>query len=394
MIDSHREEGAGFPRSGGAPGPPAAGRVRPRRRARARGPGGGPRARRLAATLAGLALSTACGSSPAAPAIDLSSSTLRFYATQGGADPPSETFSVSNAGGGTLAFPNATVRYGSGSGWLVATSSGTSAPYAVTVQPSIGGLAAGSYEATVSVACPGATHSPESVPVTLTVAGPALLGVDGNTIGLWHMNEGAGVTVHDSSGNGYDLLLGGAAAASAQDPSWDTACGVRATCLAFDGSQSQYVSGSFSALVPYPTNAVSVELLFASSDPTGVLFGTGFIDTAVQWSGYELFFAVGDGANWSSCPLDPDTSAALSDGSWHYLATTFDGAESTIYADGQAVGSCSASPTLAAFADVFVGGRPGETFVTGLMSEVRLSSVARSAAEISSFYEALAAGGF
>jgi hypothetical protein len=62
------------------------------------------------------------------------------------------------------------VSYGSGSGWLTATVTGSAAPYTVTVQPSLSGLAAGSYTATVSVASAGASNTPRTASVTLTVS--------------------------------------------------------------------------------------------------------------------------------------------------------------------------------------------------------------------------------
>ncbi len=117
----------------------------------------------------GFAVTLTVQSSPMAPAIALSLASLAFTATAGGGNPSSQAVTVSNAGGGALAVPTTSIAYGTGSGWLTITTSGAAAPYTLTVQPSVGGLAAGSYGATVSVASSGASNTPQSFPVTLTV---------------------------------------------------------------------------------------------------------------------------------------------------------------------------------------------------------------------------------
>ncbi len=104
------------------------------------------------------------------PTISLSPTSLSFNATAGGSNPAAQSITVSNTGGGTLASPTTTIGYGSGSGWLSVSCSGNSAPYACSNQPSISGLAAGTYTATVSVASSGATNTPQTYSVTLTVA--------------------------------------------------------------------------------------------------------------------------------------------------------------------------------------------------------------------------------
>jgi hypothetical protein len=87
----------------------------------------------------------------APPSIGLSSTSRSFSATAGGANPNSQTVSVTNPGGGTLSGLSASVSYSSGTGWLNATLNVTTAPATLTVQPSTGSLTAGSYTATISV---------------------------------------------------------------------------------------------------------------------------------------------------------------------------------------------------------------------------------------------------
>lgn len=105
------------------------------------------------------------------PTMSVTPAALAFTST-GGAMPPAQTVTVSNAGVGTLAPPVTTTSYtGQPSGWLTVTVSGTAAPYTLTVQPSVTGLLPRPvpYSATISVDCPGASNTPLSVDVQLTV---------------------------------------------------------------------------------------------------------------------------------------------------------------------------------------------------------------------------------
>ena len=87
------------------------------------------------------------------PAISLSSSTLGFAATQGGANPYSQTVIVQNSGGGTLTWSMS-----SSESWLsVSPSSGNLASGAwssITVSADISGLSANTYTGTITVSGP------------------------------------------------------------------------------------------------------------------------------------------------------------------------------------------------------------------------------------------------
>ena len=63
------------------------------------------------------------------------------------------------------------VDYGSGSGWLTVTRSGSGNSQSLTNSSVVSGLSAGSYNATVVVSCANAADSPQSYTVTLTVSG-------------------------------------------------------------------------------------------------------------------------------------------------------------------------------------------------------------------------------
>jgi hypothetical protein len=99
---------------------------------------------------------------PAAqPTISLSPTSLTFNATAGGNNPSNQTIAITNTGTGSLTW---TVT--DNANWLTATQSGNS----VVTSVNIAGLAAGSYSGVITVAASGATNTPRTVPVTLTIA--------------------------------------------------------------------------------------------------------------------------------------------------------------------------------------------------------------------------------
>ena len=120
----------------------------------------------------------------AAPAIQLSTSTLAFTLVRNSGAPPAQTVTVINSGGGTLAPLSTTVTYSQGqpSGWLTATLGGSSAPTMIVVQPALGALADGSYSATISVAAAGASNTPRAIAVSFTIVSGASIGLSANTL--------------------------------------------------------------------------------------------------------------------------------------------------------------------------------------------------------------------
>jgi hypothetical protein len=100
--------------------------------------------------------------------ITLSAASASFSAVQGGANPSAQTVQITNGGGGTLSGLAATV-VGISPSWLTASLSNTTAPSTLTLSVSTAGLGAGTYNASVNIASPVASNSPQTVSVTLTV---------------------------------------------------------------------------------------------------------------------------------------------------------------------------------------------------------------------------------
>ena len=101
------------------------------------------------------------------PAISRSPASLSTSCTQG-ANPTSQSFQVSNSGGGTLSYSIA-----DDATWLSCSPASGSGSGTITVTYTTSGLAAGTYAGTITITASGASNSPQTIPVSLTVNAPA-----------------------------------------------------------------------------------------------------------------------------------------------------------------------------------------------------------------------------
>jgi len=108
---------------------------------------------------------------PVTPTIGLSSTAFTFAATQGAANPTSQTLNITNPGTGTLTWSIA-----ENANWLtLAPTSGTTTTGTspATLSVNTAGLLPGSFTTTMTVTGTGATNTPQTIPVTLTLNAPA-----------------------------------------------------------------------------------------------------------------------------------------------------------------------------------------------------------------------------
>src|SRR5262249_15252161 len=138
-------------------------------------------------------------------------------------DPAAKTLTVKNVGTGTLAW---TVT--ASPGWLSVSptqgslTAGQSGPLTVSVH--MGSLAAGSYSGSVVVSAPGATGSPQTIPVSLSISpvGVAVISLDKNLMsfsGTVGGTDPAGQALHIQNIGGSATSLDWTANA---DSSWLT----------------------------------------------------------------------------------------------------------------------------------------------------------------------------
>jgi hypothetical protein len=117
---------------------------------------------------------TSSGTTTSSPSIQLNPVSLSFSGTAGGANPFAQTFNISNPTGGTLTWTLTEP-----AAWLgLNISSGTTTTEVdgISANVSISGLAAGTYGTAITVTGSGATNSPKTIPVTLTLSAPATNG--------------------------------------------------------------------------------------------------------------------------------------------------------------------------------------------------------------------------
>jgi len=114
------------------------------------------------------ATATATVKAPA-PVLAVNPRTLTFSGQQGGSNPAPNSVSIGNTGGGTLNFSVA-----SDAAWLSAGPASGTAPASLQVAASIGSLSAGTYTGHITVSAAGATGSPATITVTLTVTAAVL----------------------------------------------------------------------------------------------------------------------------------------------------------------------------------------------------------------------------
>ena len=131
------------------------------------------------------------GSSPpppiAPPAIGVSPTSLSFTATQGGANPATQTVNISNTGDGTLSWTA-----NDNAPWLTLSPASGTGNGAVTLTVTTGTLIAGSYSTTVTLNATGAASV--TVPVTFTVATapvPPAIGVSPTSLSFTAIKGGA-----------------------------------------------------------------------------------------------------------------------------------------------------------------------------------------------------------
>ncbi len=107
---------------------------------------------------------------PPAPFI-VADSTAVSFALQGIGDSATRTLNIVNGGSQTLSGMSVSILYDAGPalGWLTAQLTKTDAPSVLTLVAHGGALAGGTYHAIVEITGPGASNSPLSIGVTLTI---------------------------------------------------------------------------------------------------------------------------------------------------------------------------------------------------------------------------------
>jgi probable HAF family extracellular repeat protein len=111
-----------------------------------------------------------------APAISLTVTSLATSCTQG-SNASNQSFQILNSGGGTLNYSISV-----DASWLSCnptSETSTGEQDTITVSYTTSGLAAGAYSATITIEAAGASNTPQTIPVSLTVNAETAPGGDG-----------------------------------------------------------------------------------------------------------------------------------------------------------------------------------------------------------------------
>jgi len=224
-------------------------------------------------------------------------------------------------------------------------------------------------------------------PLSYTGITPALadyyqeLPTDANTIGLWHMNEAAGTTIADSSGNNFTGTLGTGSSAPTLNVTSNLNVGI-----SFNGTTS-FISLGSSFAANVTGNSISVEFWLkpisfaATSTP---IHKNNQFSIQIDTNGY-VYWA--DSSNWSFANFGAQ-NIGLVTGKWQHLAFTKNNGIVNIYLDGVLKvskvfgGSITASSDKLFFGCYGVNANCANTPYNGLLDEIRISNIARSQEEI------------
>ncbi|MGZ8633867.1 MAG: LamG domain-containing protein, partial [Solirubrobacteraceae bacterium] len=241
--------------------------------------------------------------------------------------------------------------------------------------PSITGLLAGTYTATVTVTATtaGATGSPKTVAVTLTVS-PA---TSANLIGAWGFDETTGTTAGDASGRNNTGTITGATRSTA---------GKFGGALSFNGT-SNWVTVPDADVLDL-TTGMTMEA-WVRPTATGALWRTVMLKEQPGSLIYALY--AGDAAGrpamdiFTTADLGFSGTTATPLNAWTHLAATYDGTTQRLYVNGVQVATRATTGSIRASTGVLrIGGNNSwaNEWFAGLIDEVRLYNKALTAAEI------------
>ena len=128
-----------------------------------------------------------------APTITRSPTTMSFTGQQGGSNPANQALSISNTGGGTLNWS-----VSDDAAWLSlspTSGSSTGETDSVTVSINTSGLSAGTYNGTITITGTGATNTPQTVTIALTIATSGSSTIVGGVKGFVNPMKGEKLTI-------------------------------------------------------------------------------------------------------------------------------------------------------------------------------------------------------
>lgn len=229
-----------------------------------------------------------------------------------------------------------------------------------------------------------------------------------NIVANWHLDEGRGQKVLDSSGYAKAGQLGGSSGIDSADPLWVSRRFDNAA-LEFDGSQfvkvpyakqlepqKISVEAWVQAQVPDDPSILPTVVAKSGNGCSFAAYSLYLHDSADKVGGVPYFY-VSDGTNYFE---SPEGGPSLWDGKWHHLVGTYDMKAVRLYVDGVEIGKGTplASPVnYASFInkDLYIGDYDGNSDICtdynnnykGKIDEVRIWNKALSPTEVAARYQ-------
>jgi uncharacterized protein (TIGR03437 family) len=239
---------------------------------------------------------------------------VQFSYTTGGNVPAAQSVQITNSGAGTLAY---TVT--ASASWLSATPSSGTAPSSISILVSPSGMGAGTYTGNVQITASGASNTPLTIPVTLTITEPAPAlsispasltftyvegGAAPDTQAVLISNTGGGTFAWTATASDYWITLSPASAnapgplaitinpANLAPGTYTTA--VQVTAAGAAGSPASIAITLNVTGAPQPAPAITAVANAASFQPTIAsaawisIFGTNLSNTPYTWQGSDF----------------------------------------------------------------------------------------------------------
>jgi len=177
----------------------------------------------------------------------------------------------------------------------------------------------------------------------------------GNLTAIWHLEDGAGTTPDDDSGNNYDLTF----SAGAQAPTW-TAAGKYGSALDVTGNADESAYMAHGAIWELGNNALVTFGAWVKGPDTSTTQRViiGKYSTASSGTGYWLSAAATTGYAYFKTQItgtisDVTGTTAIDDNEWHHVVAVRNATQLKIYVDGELEntatennGDCSSGATF------------------------------------------------
>jgi DNA-binding transcriptional regulator YdaS (Cro superfamily) len=264
------------------------------------------------------------------PAIGVSPTSVSFAATQGGANPATQTLAISNTGGGTLSWTAS-----ESATWLALSQTAGTGNSSVTLSATTGTLASGTYNATITISATGAASV--TVPVTLTVSSTSVpvVGASPTSFSFVATQGGANpatqsLRISNAGGGTLDWF----AAENANWLSLSPAFGLGTANVTLSVTTGTLAAGTYSSMITIGAtgaSSVNVPVTFTVTSGTSTTPAIGVSPTSLSFTarqgganpasqtlqisntgGGTLTWSARDNAGWFSLsPLDGSGNATI-----------------------------------------------------------------------------------